>query len=126
MNTNVSLGNAVKVPAGAQTTEALVLSCMDFRMMDHVARFLAGKGLREKYDMVTIAGAAIGVMNTEKPSWGETFVEPDICGARPDTKPKLPFLASGSCGSSARPGSAILHSLVKSHPFSGQPRWRSG
>jgi carbonic anhydrase len=80
MNTNVSLDHATRVPSAGQTatvhtTEALVLSCMDFRMMDHVADFLERKGLRENYDMVTIAGGAIGVMNPEKPSWGETFWE---------------------------------------------------
>lgn len=75
MNTEISLENAVQVPFKGHDTEALVLSCMDFRMMDHVSSFLAEKGLRGKYDMVAIAGAAIGVMNEAKPAWGEVFWE---------------------------------------------------
>ena len=75
MNAKISLGSVTQVPSKGTTTEALVLSCMDYRMMDHVAKFLAGKGLQGNYDMVAIAGAAIGVMNQAKPNWGELFWE---------------------------------------------------
>lgn len=75
MYTETSPESAVKVQSKGHTTEALVLSCMDFRMMDHVSNFLADKGLQGKYDLVAIAGAAIGVMNDAKPTWGELFWE---------------------------------------------------
>lgn len=75
MYTETSPQSAVKVQPEGHTTEALVLSCMDFRMMDHVSNFLADKGLQGKYDLVAIAGAAIGVMNEAKPAWGELFWE---------------------------------------------------
>lgn len=75
MNGKVSAGTAAQAPFEGHATEALVLSCMDFRMIDHVANFLAKRGLQGKYDLVTIAGAAIGVMNEAKPAWGELFWE---------------------------------------------------
>ena len=75
MNVKVSLVAGAQVPAESHRAEALVLSCMDFRMIDHVADFLGQKGLRGKYDMVAVAGAAIGVMNGDKPGWGELFWE---------------------------------------------------
>ena len=75
MNTNASPDAAANAAPDNHATEALVLSCMDFRMTGHVSDFLAGKGLRGRYDLVAIAGAAIGVMYTGKPEWGEVFWE---------------------------------------------------
>jgi len=73
MNVETTLHSATQIAPKDHNTEALVLSCMDFRMMDPVADFLSRKGLKGKYDMVAIAGAAIGVMNDAKPAWGELF-----------------------------------------------------
>jgi carbonic anhydrase len=59
--------------AAAGETDILLLSCMDYRLMDDVARYMEGRGLREKYDHVVLAGAAIGVLNEKYPEWGKTF-----------------------------------------------------
>lgn len=64
---------AAKSARAAGQTEALLLSCMDYRLMDDVFRYMSGRGLAEKYDHVILAGASIGVTNTQKPSWGQTF-----------------------------------------------------
>ena len=50
-------------PKGHQTNtiEALVLNCMDYRLVDSVARYMDARGLHNRYDQVTLAGAAIGV-----------------------------------------------------------------
>lgn len=62
-----------RVARASGQTEALLLSCMDYRLMDDVFRYMSGRGLAEKYDHVILAGASIGVTNTQKPVWGQTF-----------------------------------------------------
>lgn len=64
---------AARFARASGKTEALLLSCMDYRLMDDVARYMDGRGLAEKYDHVVLAGASIGVTNTQKPAWGQTF-----------------------------------------------------
>src|SRR5690606_27725065 len=44
----------------AGNTEALLLSCMDFRLMDEIERYMSGRGLRDKYDHIVLAGASLG------------------------------------------------------------------
>lgn len=56
-------------------TEALLLSCMDYRLLDEIDRYMTSRGLRNKYDHVILAGASLGVVTDEYPAWGETFWE---------------------------------------------------
>ena len=60
---------------GAHQTEALLLNCMDYRLVDDVTRYMESRGMRDKYDQITLAGASIGVLTEEKRSWGNTFWE---------------------------------------------------
>ena len=53
--------------------EALVLNCMDYRLIAPVADYLEARGLRGKYDQIVLAGGAIGVMADETSAWAETF-----------------------------------------------------
>ncbi len=73
MNVNVSRpapqASAQQVPQ----TEALVLNCMDYRLVGAVADYLDGRGLRGKYDQITLAGGAIGVMSDQTTAWAKTF-----------------------------------------------------
>ncbi|WP_119417774.1 carbonic anhydrase [Desertibaculum subflavum] len=62
-----------RLARAAGATEALLLSCMDYRLMDDVARYMDGRKLTEKYDHVILAGASIGVTNEKYPAWGQTF-----------------------------------------------------
>src|SRR5262249_32088332 len=43
--------------AAEGATEALLLSCMDYRLTDQTTRYMSGRGLRDKYDHVILAGA---------------------------------------------------------------------
>jgi hypothetical protein len=43
-------------------TEALLLSCMDYRLMDKVEQYMSQRGLRNQYDHVILAGAALGAI----------------------------------------------------------------
>ncbi len=59
----------------ASTTDALLLSCMDFRLMDDIERYMSGRGLRDKYDHVVLAGASLGAITDKYPAWNKTFWE---------------------------------------------------
>lgn len=66
------------LPRSAQAaggTEALLLSCMDYRLVDDTERFMAGMGLRNKYDHIVLAGAALGALTSKFPAWNATFWE---------------------------------------------------
>ena len=56
-------------------TEALLLSCMDFRFIDKTERYMAGRGLRDKYDHLILAGASLGALTEKYPAWNQTFWE---------------------------------------------------
>lgn len=59
--------------ASAGEVEALVLSCMDFRLVNEVGFLLNEHGLVNKYDQVILAGATLGVTTDKYPAWAETF-----------------------------------------------------
>ena len=64
------------VPSTAQAaggTDALLLSCMDYRLVDETERYMSGRGLRDKYDHVILAGAALGAITDKFPAWNQTF-----------------------------------------------------
>lgn len=67
------------LPGGAARaagkTEALLLSCMDYRLIDETERYMAGRGLRDKYDHVILAGASLGALTDKYPAWNKTFWE---------------------------------------------------
>jgi hypothetical protein len=76
VSTGLNLG-LTKVPtlfaAGGAGVEALVLSCMDFRLVNEVGFLLNEHGLVNKYDQVILAGATLGVATDKYPAWAETF-----------------------------------------------------
>jgi carbonic anhydrase len=57
----------------AGQTEALLLSCMDFRLVDDTARYMASRGMTDKYDHIILAGAALGALTEKFPAWNQTF-----------------------------------------------------
>ena len=67
-----TLGRVGELQAGSHT-EALLLSCMDYRLIDEVDKYMSKRGMLHKYDHVILAGAALGVLNDKFPSWGQTF-----------------------------------------------------
>jgi hypothetical protein len=56
-------------------TESLLLSCMDYRLVDDIERYMNGRGLRDKYDHVILAGASLGAITDKYPAWNKTFWE---------------------------------------------------
>jgi len=69
----LGLGLLHVAPARAHGTEALLLTCMDYRLTDDVARYMDERGMAEKYDHVILAGASLGVFMADYPSWAQTF-----------------------------------------------------
>jgi hypothetical protein len=53
--------------------EALVLNCMDFRLVDEGVQYFNARGLRNNYDQVILAGASIGALGKLGPEWAATF-----------------------------------------------------
>jgi carbonic anhydrase len=52
-----------------------LLSCMDFRLMDDVEKYMSGRGLTNKYDHIVLAGASLGAVTDKFPAWNKTFWE---------------------------------------------------
>ena len=59
----------------AGEADGLLISCMDFRLIEKTERYMAGRGLRNKYDHITLAGASLGALTEKYPAWGKTFWE---------------------------------------------------
>lgn len=53
--------------------QALVLNCMDFRLVDEGVQYFNARGLRNNYDQVILAGASIGALGKLGPEWAATF-----------------------------------------------------
>src|SRR5579863_727483 len=69
------LGLAPRLAAAAGAADALLLNCIDYRLTDKVTDYMAGRGLKEKYDQVILAGASLGAVTSRYPDWGKTFRE---------------------------------------------------
>ena len=54
--------------------EALLLTCMDFRLANEVSSYMDARGLRDKYDHIAMAGASLGALNDRFPHWNEAFM----------------------------------------------------
>ena len=61
-------------PPMAGEADALLLSCMDYRLIGDVAEYMQHElHLKKKYDYVILAGASLGVNNRTYRNWGRTF-----------------------------------------------------
>jgi carbonic anhydrase len=63
------------IPSGTGQAEALLLTCIDYRLPGKIARYMEARGLAANYDHVILAGASLGATNSLYPHWGETFRE---------------------------------------------------
>lgn len=53
--------------------DALLLSCMDYRLVDDVVRYMDQRGMTNKYDHVILAGASLGAVADKLADWHKTF-----------------------------------------------------
>ena len=61
--------------APAHTVEALLLSCMDYRLVDDIVRYMDSRGMTNQYDHVVLAGASLGALTGAFKDWNKTFWE---------------------------------------------------
>jgi hypothetical protein len=54
-------------------TEALLLKCIDYRLIDAAEQYMVRRGMAGKYDELELAGASLGAKNDKNPAWGTTF-----------------------------------------------------
>lgn len=54
-------------------TEMLLLTCMDFRLVNEIEAYMEARGLKDRYDHVVLAGASLGALNDRFPAWSEVF-----------------------------------------------------
>ncbi|WP_264664210.1 carbonic anhydrase [Azospirillum fermentarium] len=59
--------------AAAGNVEAMVLSCMDYRLVDDTARYMDQRGMTNNYDHVILAGASLGATTDKAPAWQAAF-----------------------------------------------------
>jgi hypothetical protein len=71
----MALGLAPRVAGAAGLADSLLLNCIDYRLTDKVTAYMAGRGLKENYDQVILAGASLGAVTPKFPDWGKTFRE---------------------------------------------------
>jgi Carbonic anhydrase. len=61
------------VPAFAGHAEALVLTCIDYRLVDDAVHFFNGRHLTNEYDQVSLAGASLAAVSKTFPSSNAAF-----------------------------------------------------
>jgi len=61
------------LPAFAGHAEALVLTCIDYRLVDDAVKFFDGKHLTGEYDQVSLAGASLAAVSDKFPSSNGAF-----------------------------------------------------
>ena len=59
--------------AAASKASVFLLTCMDYRYAHRIVDLMDSKGLRRKYDIFVLAGAAAGA--NQKPAWRDVLVE---------------------------------------------------
>ena len=57
----------------AHKAKAIVITCMDFRLIDDEVLFFNRLGLNNNYDEFILAGASLGYNQTVYSAWSETF-----------------------------------------------------
>ena len=71
----LALGWAPHLARAADGVDSMLLNCIDYRLTSKVAAYMEGRGLKDNYDQVILAGAALGAVTPKYPDWGKTFRE---------------------------------------------------
>jgi len=69
------LSSVKALSAASGHAEALLLTCMDYRLMEKIEHYMVRRGLRDKYDHIVLAGASLGAISDKYPDWNKTFWE---------------------------------------------------
>jgi hypothetical protein len=70
--TAARLGSTVAA-AQAHAADALLLNCIDYRLINYVNRYMRLRGMTDDYDQVVLAGASLAAVYPGVPDWNHTF-----------------------------------------------------
>ena len=76
---SLGAGCAIVTGVGADPAQAtgsaraIMLSCMDYRLVDDLVNFMDANDYRDEYDHVVLAGASLGVVHEAFAAWREVF-----------------------------------------------------
>ena len=70
---NTTQDNTTQDQLSAHTAKAIVITCMDFRLIDDAVRYLDRHGYNNNYDEFILAGASLGYNQTTYSAWTETL-----------------------------------------------------
>jgi hypothetical protein len=59
--------------AQAHAVDALLLNCIDYRLISHVNDYMRARGLTDEYDQVVLASASLAAVYPGLPDWNQTF-----------------------------------------------------
>ncbi|GEM_PF-428587 len=80
-------------------TDALLLTCMDYRLTDDVADYMQHeRHMDKKYDHVILAGASLGANTAKYPAWGTTFWEHLATAIKLHSIHKVMIMDHRNCG----------------------------
>ncbi|AIE73624.1 hypothetical protein D082_10960 [Synechocystis sp. PCC 6714] len=82
--------------------QALVLSCIDFRFLDHQRSFLSRQNLDQAYDWVALAGASLALTGFPHPAEAETFWDQLALSKQLHNINKVIIFDHEDCGAYAR------------------------
>ena len=91
----------VLLPFGARAAghaEALVVTCIDYRLVDDAVRFFDGLGMKHQYDQVSLAGAALAGVSPMFPSSNAAFWDQLALARKLHGVEKLIVLDHRDCG----------------------------
>ena len=73
LGAGISLLSATPWVLAAGEVKALLLSCIDYRLIDETNRYMNSRGLSDQYDHFILAGASLGAVTKQHVSWVKTF-----------------------------------------------------
>lgn len=71
----LAFGWTPRLARAADGIDSLLLNCIDYRLTSKTTTYMESRGLKDNYDQVILAGAALGAVTPKYPDWGKTFRE---------------------------------------------------
>lgn len=82
----------------ANSAEAFLISCMDFRLLDDIDRVMDRLGYNNNYDHFIAAGSSLGVVQDKFPHWGQACIDHMEIGAKLHNFKKVIIIDHEDCG----------------------------
>jgi len=73
LGAGISLVSVASPLRASGKAEAIMLSCMDFRLVDDLVAYMDGHKMHDEYDHVVLAGAALGATHEKFAEWHQVF-----------------------------------------------------